>query len=65
MRNFDKIFIGILVAVIALTVISQGREIAVLQEKIEYLSDEVLFTEGLVQSLDADLSYFIDKEGAE
>lgn len=61
MRNIEKILNSILTLILVLIVICQGINITDLQKKVDYLQDEVLFTKGLVQTLDSELSYYIEK----
>lgn len=61
MRNIEKILNGILTLILVIIVTCQGINIKDLQEKVDYLQDEVLFIKGLVQILDSELSYYIEK----
>jgi hypothetical protein len=61
MRNIEKILNGILTLILVIIVTCQSINIKDLQGKVDYLQDEVLFTKGLVQTLDSELSYYIEK----
>lgn len=61
MGNFGKILNIMLVMILALTVFFQGINIKVLQEKADYLFDELYATNGVLHSIEYDLDYHIEK----
>lgn len=58
MRNIEKILNSILTLILVLIVICQGINIKDLQEKVDYLFDEIYFIGDVIY--DTEMDYYID-----
>jgi hypothetical protein len=65
MKKTEMVAIIIYIFFLSLAVYCQGINIVELQEKVDYLSDELLTTNGVLHSISYDLDYHIEKCGVQ